>query len=45
MKYPIWEKTAWIEAWTGEGWQVPLASRKHRGSDPATSDNSVRRES
>jgi hypothetical protein len=45
VKWPLWVKTAYIWAQTGEGWQLPLASRKCRGSDPAATATSMRRES
>jgi hypothetical protein len=33
-----------IDARTGEGWKVPLANRKRRGSDPAPYGTTIRRE-
>jgi len=35
---------AYIQVHTGERWQVPLANRKHRGSDLAANATTVRRE-
>jgi len=36
---------AQIQTQTGEGWQVLLANRKQRGSDPAANATSMWRES
>jgi hypothetical protein len=31
VKWPEWEKMAWIQAWTGEGWHVALAIGSKEG--------------